>query len=111
MWKIMYRHEARTPDVPPRSATLPIAGPLRRADLRGLHARTRALLGGGGVEVLRCELTGVQADAVTLHALARLALLARRQGARMRLQGASRELLELIDLAGLRDVLGGEPRR
>jgi hypothetical protein len=50
-------------------------------------------------------------DAVTVDALARLQLAARRVGRRVRLHDASDELLELITFCGLRDVLGVEPRR
>jgi ABC-type transporter Mla MlaB component len=93
----------------PRTATLTIDAPLRRADLPGLFARTCALLDGDGaaVELLRCEVAGVDADAVAVDALARLALAARRRGCRVRVAGASRELLELIELAGLAEVLPG----
>ena len=44
-------------------------------------------------------------DASTLDALCRLALDARRSGYRIRLLRASPELRELIELAGLTDVL------
>lgn len=86
-----------------------IDGPLARADLPGLFARTCALLDRGGVavEVLRCEVAGVDADAVAVDALARLALAARRRGCRVRLAGISAELRELIELAGLTEVLRG----
>jgi ABC-type transporter Mla MlaB component len=92
---------------PPRIATLTIDGPLARADLPGLFARTCALLDAGAVEVLRCEVACVSADAVAVDALARLALAARRRGCRLRLAGASEELRELIELAGLAGVLRG----
>jgi hypothetical protein len=44
-------------------------------------------------------------DAVTIDALARLQLTARRLGYQLRLHDACSELLELLTLAGLRDVL------
>lgn len=91
----------------PRVVTLTIAGPLQRADLPGLLRRTRALLETGGVDVLACEISQVTADAVALDALARLALAARRRECHVRLNGASRELTTLIEVAGLADVLGG----
>lgn len=47
----------------------------------------------------------------TVDALARLALAARRRGYRLRLRSLSRELRELIELAGLTEVLGLEPGR
>jgi ABC-type transporter Mla MlaB component len=94
--------------------TLTIAGPLERAELPALLARTRALIAsaGGAAEVLCCELdANVAADAVAVDALARLALAARRHGVSLRLSGASAELLALVGLMGLRDVLRVEPRR
>ena len=45
----------------------------------------------------------------TVDALARLQLAMRRLGLELRLRDASRELLELLDLAGLTEVLGLEP--
>jgi ABC-type transporter Mla MlaB component len=93
----------------PRTVTLTIDGPLRRADLPGLFQRTCALLDGGGVavELLRCEVAEVSADAVAVDALARLALAARRRGCRVQLAGASEELSMLIEFAGLAGVLRG----
>jgi ABC-type transporter Mla MlaB component len=98
--------ESRT--VPaPRSATLRITGPLERADLPGLLERTCALLGGGGIEVLLCDVAGVGADAVAVDALARLALAGRRAGAQVRLRGASEELMALVGFIGLSGMLPG----
>jgi ABC-type transporter Mla MlaB component len=48
-------------------------------------------------------------DVGTVDALARLQLTARRSGAFVRLRNASPELLELVDLMGLKDVLRVEP--
>ena len=47
----------------------------------------------------------------TVDALARVALAARSRGRRLRLRGVSRELRELIALAGLEEALGVEPGR
>ncbi len=47
----------------------------------------------------------------TVEALARLQLAARRKGLDLRLHVVSRELRDLIELAGLTQVLGVEPRR
>ena len=55
--------------------------------------------------VLVCDVSGVRADAVTVEALARLQLAARRHGCRVVLRGASPELLDLVAFMGLRDVL------
>ena len=46
----------------------------------------------------------------TVEALARLQLAARRRGLDLRLHVVSRELRDLIQLAGLTQVLGVEPR-
>ena len=56
-------------------------------------------------QVLLCETSNVQADAVAVDALARLALGARRHGCQVRLLGASEELRELVEFMGLGSVL------
>jgi hypothetical protein len=48
---------------------------------------------------------GVEADAVTVDALARLQVGARRNGCQVRLRGASDELRALVGFMGLCDVL------
>jgi hypothetical protein len=58
-----------------------------------------------GVSLLRVDAATLAADAVTLDALARLTLLARRSGYRIVLRRPSRELVELIELAGLSGAL------
>ncbi len=50
-------------------------------------------------------------DLGTIDALARFQLAARRRGRRLRLHGASDELLALIAFAGLDDALRVEPGR
>jgi ABC-type transporter Mla MlaB component len=59
---------------------------------------------------LPCDVRGVEADAVTVNALAGLQLAARRHGCRIHLRHASTALVELIDFMGLSDVLPNEPR-
>jgi ABC-type transporter Mla MlaB component len=92
-----------------RVVTLAIRGPLERGDLAGLFERTCALLGEVGGGELRCEVAGVAADAVSVDALARLALAARRQGCRVQLLGACAELRALVAFVGLADVLREGP--
>lgn len=82
-----------------------IRGPIRRADMPGLCARVCALLGQSGAAVAHCDVRGIQPDAVTVDALARLQLAARRHGCQVRLRHASDELLDLLAFMGLRDVL------
>ncbi len=86
---------------------LQVRGPLRRSDLPELYARACARLAEGRHLVVELEVSGVTADAVALDALARLALVARRHGCRVRLRGADADLWGLIDLSGLREVFGG----
>ena len=82
-----------------------IRGPIAQADLPGLCERVCSLLAGGPVELALCDVRGVEPDAVTVDALARLQLAARRRGCRVRLRGASGELRELVAFMGLTDVL------
>lgn len=82
-----------------------IWGPIARDDLPGLCDRVCALLREHDPAVARCDVGSVPVDAVTVDALARLQLAARRQGCRVRLRHASSELRELVDLMGLADVL------
>jgi hypothetical protein len=57
-----------------------------------------------------CDVGTLAPDAVTVDALARLQLSARRLGLELRLSRSSRELQELLAFVGLGDVLGVEPR-
>jgi ABC-type transporter Mla MlaB component len=90
----------------PKPLEFAVTGPIARSDLPGLCERICALLeGSGGAAVAFCDVTGVEPDAVTADALARLQLAARRRGCLVRLRGASSELLELLAFMGLDDVL------
>ena len=84
-----------------------IKGPIERDDLPGLHDRVCALLERSGATVAWCDVAGVDADAVTVDALARLQMAVRRHRCRIRLLGASDELRDLIAFMGLDDVLPG----
>lgn len=88
----------------PQTITFAVRGPITLADLPGLCERVCALLGQSRADVALCDVAGVDPDAVTVDALARLQLAARRYGCRVRLRHASDELLELVDFMGLRDV-------
>ena len=81
-----------------------IRGPITRADLPGLCERVCAILTRGG-ETVACNVAGVDPDAVTVDALARLQLAACRRGCRVVLCNASDPLLELVELMGLSNVL------
>jgi ABC-type transporter Mla MlaB component len=89
----------------PRRIAFAIEGPISRDDLPGLCGRVCSLLSESEAEVAICNVRSVEVDAVTVDALARLQLAARRYGCRIRLCGASAELLELMRFMGLTDVL------
>ena len=89
---------------PGRTVEFAIHGPIARDDLPGLCDRVCALLP-DGADVALCDVAGVEPDAVTVDALARLQLAARRTGCRVHLRGASADLLDLVSFMGLRDVL------
>jgi ABC-type transporter Mla MlaB component len=90
----------------PDSIAFAITGPITRSDLPGLCERVCALLAQSAAGVAFCDVSGVgPPDAVTVDALARLQLAARRRGCQVRLRHASDELVALVAFMGLRDVL------
>lgn len=89
----------------PTTMSFSIYGPITRGDLQGLCDRVCALLSQSTARVALCDVAGVDVDAVTVDALARLQLGARRRGCVVRLQNASRELIELVAFMGLDNVL------
>ena len=91
----------------PQPTVFAVRGPIARADLSGLCERVRALLAQSGAGVV-CDVRGVEPDAVTADALARLQLAARRHGCRVRLRNASPAMLDLVSFMGLSDVLPEE---
>lgn len=71
-----------------------------------LCARLGIELEDGAVDVAICDASRlVDCDAGTIDGLARLALELRRTGRRLVLRGAPPELIELLDLVGLRDAV------
>jgi ABC-type transporter Mla MlaB component len=89
----------------PQMLAFAIRGPIARADLPGLCDRVCALLERSDAADALCDVSGIDPDAVTVDALARLQLAARRHRCRVRLRNASDELLELVAFMGLTDVL------
>jgi ABC-type transporter Mla MlaB component len=89
----------------PNTVAFVIRGPIIRADLTGLCERVCALLGDSGASVAVCDVRGVEADAATVDALARLQLAAQRHRCQIRLCHTSRELLELVAFMGLSKIL------
>ena len=96
------------PETRPDTVELAIRGPIARADLPGLSERVCGILRASRAAAALCDVAGVQPDAVTVDALARLQLGARRHGCEVRLRNASPALLDLVDLMGLTDVIGEE---
>jgi len=74
-----------------------IRGPISPADLPGLCDRVCVILSQSSENVV-CDVGGVEPDAVTVDALARLQLAACRRGCRIRLRNASEPLVELVEL-------------
>jgi ABC-type transporter Mla MlaB component len=91
----------------PRTVAFAVRGPIARADLPGLCARVCDLLATSGAGLAFCDVRGVEPDAVTVDALARLQLAAGGYGCKVRLRHASDELTQLVAFMGLDDVLAG----
>ena len=89
----------------PRTISFAIWGPIGRDDLPGLCGRVCSLLARSDAGTVHCDVRGVEPDAVTVDALARLELGARRHGCTVRLRNATDELRELVAFMGLADVL------
>jgi ABC-type transporter Mla MlaB component len=91
----------------PEVVAFAIRGPITRADLPGLRRRFSGALSRCSAGVALCDVQGVEPDAVTVDALCRLQLAARRHCVEVRLRHASDELLELVAFMGLTRVLAG----
>ncbi|HEY2950792.1 MAG TPA: STAS domain-containing protein [Micromonosporaceae bacterium] len=77
-----------------------------RADIPVFCGRLAVLLRDRRDAVVQCEVgTITEPDTVTLEALARLQLTARRLGGRIQVCGAQRRLREIIAFTGLGEVL------
>ena len=87
------------------TVTFVIRGPIARDDLPGVWRRVRAVMAESGAPTLLCDVRGVAPDAVTVDALCRLQLAARRHRCKVRLRHASQELLDLVAFMGLTEVL------
>ena len=88
----------------PQTVVFAIDGPIARTDLPRLCDEVCALLDRTDAGIALCDVTEIEPDAVSVDALARLQLAARRRGCQARLRGASSELLDLLAFMGLRDV-------
>ena len=89
-----------------RSPGLVIDGPIEHSDLADLEGRMGACLETLDAGIVDCDVERLaRVDAVAVDVLARLQVLARRDGRRIRLVGASAELRALLRCMGLTDVL------
>lgn len=83
-----------------------VGGTLTRADLAVLCTDLADVLRGRDRGVVICDVAGVaRPDVVTIEALARLQVTARRHGWRLVVSGAGAGLRELAGLLGLTDAL------
>ena len=89
----------------PTATVLIVGRSLTPADVRALCERLQALLAETAAEVIVCDVAALADPGLdTVDALARLQLTARRLGCRVLLRNFSRDLEELLLLAGLDDV-------
>jgi ABC-type transporter Mla MlaB component len=88
-----------------RTIAFAVRGPIERSDLPGLCDRVCALFARTAPTVAFCDVSEVPADAVTVDALARLQLAAKRCACRVRLRNASPQLRSLVQFMGLDRVL------
>jgi ABC-type transporter Mla MlaB component len=92
----------------PRAGTIVVVvdGPVPRPAIGALCARFRELLERSSAAQVVCDVSAVrEPDATALEALARLQLTAARLGFSMRLLHPCRRLQDVLDLAGLGEVL------
>jgi anti-anti-sigma factor len=100
------RVRASQPAHGPGTVAIVLAGTLDHDTVPALVARVCRLLDGIEAESIVCDVTAVTApDAVAVEALARLQLAARRRGLRVWLRDGEGDVLDLLALAGLREVL------
>ncbi len=93
---------------------LVLRGPVTRDGVREPCDVLRALLdgGGGGCRVVVCDVAGLGPPGLAaVNLLARLQLLARRTGGRIRLRDPDPALCVLLDLVGLSFEVEGQPEQ
>lgn len=89
-----------------RTATLVLPSRIEPTDIPGLCTKLRALASTDEPSVVVCDAAALtEPDGVSLDALARLQLTARRLGTRISLTRTPEKLYDLLDLAGLTSVL------
>ena len=100
-----------------RKRVVVIAGSVEPADVAALFERARRVLVDVDADPVICEVNALRADLGAVDAAARVALAARRLNRGIELRQATPALRELLELAGLAEVvrceaeLGLDPRR
>lgn len=90
----------------PGGTVLVMSGPVARDAIPAMCERARRLLQGCDAGPVACDVGALaEPDAITIDALARLQLTARRIGRRVELRSACEELEDLLTLTGLLGVL------
>lgn len=90
----------------PNTIVLVFSGRIGRADIKKICERARPILVGGDDGLIICDVSAVvEPDAVTIDALARLQLTARRLGHEVVIRYASHQLVQLLEFTGLRGVV------
>ena len=84
-----------------------VRGPIARPDLPGLCDRLCDLIAVHEATCAVCDVGGLEPDAVTVDALARLQLAARRCGCALGFGARRDELSDLVTFVGLQEVLLG----
>ena len=87
-----------------RTIVLVVEGRITPGDVARLCHTARLILEECAAERIVCDVSSVNVDAATVDALARLRLLARRLGRRIRFRHGSPELRALLRLTGLDGV-------
>jgi anti-anti-sigma regulatory factor len=88
------------------AAPQPPQSPLQGADIRELCDRIRQLIAQPDASHVVCDVSTITAaDLLTIDALARLALMARRLGCDLEIRNPSAALSELLVLVGLAEAL------
>ncbi|WP_406725859.1 STAS domain-containing protein [Streptomyces sp. GD-15H] len=110
-------NHAPVPGLPLVDATTPpvlvLRGPAAQDGVSGPSDALRALLDGGGADgIVVCDVGGLGPPGLAaVNLLARLQLLARRTGGRIRLRDPDPALCSLLDLVGLCFEVEGQPEQ
>jgi ABC-type transporter Mla MlaB component len=98
--------DAAGPQWDPGPPLLTLDGPIERADIPAFCDRARAAIERSPEAIVVCDLGRLgRPDAVTIEALARLQLEARRLGRRIVFRDACGELRDLVAFVGLDEAL------